>query len=89
MLLYFDVVRKVADRLRGFVRVLRECGRFHEPEQRGQPEPCAGVVRYSVGRAVCTHRQQLPRVYAARTLVVWAHLYKTYHTQYGMVSEAR
>jgi hypothetical protein len=38
---------------------LRKCGRFHEPEpkQRDQPEPCARAVRYSVGRAVCTHRQ--------------------------------
>jgi hypothetical protein len=50
---------------------LRKCGRFHEPEpkQRDQPEPCARAVRCSVGRAVCTHRQQSPLVSAART--VW------------------
>jgi hypothetical protein len=33
------------------------CGQFHEPKQRDQPEPCARAVRYSVGRAVCTHWQ--------------------------------
>jgi hypothetical protein len=37
---------------------LRKCARLHEPEpkQREKPKPCARAVRYSVGRAVCTHR---------------------------------
>jgi hypothetical protein len=35
---------------------LGKCGRFYEPEQRDKPEPCARAVRYSVGRAVRTHR---------------------------------
>jgi hypothetical protein len=48
---------------------LRKSGRFHE--HRYQPEPCARGVRYSVGRAVFTHRQQSPRVSAAR--LVWTH----------------
>jgi hypothetical protein len=56
---------------------LRKCGRFHEPEPsyRDQLEPCARAVRYSIGRAaVCTHRQQSPRVSAARVRIVWTHL---------------
>jgi hypothetical protein len=67
---------------------LRKCGRFHEPEpkQRDQPEPWARAVGYSVGSAVCTHRQQSPRISAARLQarararaqerVVWSHLIK-------------
>jgi hypothetical protein len=57
---------------------LRKCGRFHEPEpkHRDQPELRAGRVRYSVGRAVCTHWQQSARVSAvqARTRIVVTHL---------------
>jgi hypothetical protein len=51
---------------------IRKCGRFHEPKQRDQLEPCARAVRYSVGRAVCTHRQQSDRARA-----VWTHLNTT------------
>jgi hypothetical protein len=32
--------------------------------------------RYSVGRAVCTHRQQSPQVSAAWARIVWTHLYQ-------------
>jgi hypothetical protein len=59
------------------VLVLRECGRFHEPEQRDQPEPCARAVRYSVGRAaVCTYRQVTPRDCSTSTQgrVVWTYV---------------
>jgi hypothetical protein len=56
---------------------LPECGRFHElePKQRNQPELWARAVHYSVGTAaVCTHRQQSPRVSVALVRAVWTHL---------------
>jgi hypothetical protein len=56
------------------------CGRFHEPDpkQRDQQKPWSRAVRYSVGRAaVCTHRQQSPRVSATRAREVWTNLRKT------------
>jgi hypothetical protein len=80
---YRFVVRKVPkcpSTLFGLALVFRllclhKCGRFHEPEhkQRHQQQPLAREVRYSVGRTACTH-QQLTRVSAAQTRIVWTHL---------------